>query len=183
MRKNTSICVVVLGDIGRSPRMQYHSLSLAEHEYKVDIIGYGESQPLTALKYQALAKFHYLVPYPKLPCPSLLNYFLKAIWQSLTLLFLLIILGKHDAILVQNPPAIPALLICWFYSLLSKSHLIIDWHNYAYTIMALNTGENLLVKITKMVECFVGRRATNLCVTEAMKMDLDQNWKVRSVFC
>ena len=35
------VAVVVLGDIGRSPRMQYHSLSLAEHGYTVDLIGYG----------------------------------------------------------------------------------------------------------------------------------------------
>lgn len=33
-------CVVVLGDIGRSPRMQYHSLSLADAGYNVRLIGY-----------------------------------------------------------------------------------------------------------------------------------------------
>ena len=33
-------CVVVLGDIGRSPRMQYHSLSLADAGYEVSLIGY-----------------------------------------------------------------------------------------------------------------------------------------------
>lgn len=37
--------VVVLGDIGRSPRIQYHALSIAKHEGVVDIIGYqGEAQ-------------------------------------------------------------------------------------------------------------------------------------------
>ena len=35
------VCVVVLGDIGRSPRMQYHSLSLAKQGWRVDIVGYG----------------------------------------------------------------------------------------------------------------------------------------------
>lgn len=33
--------VVVLGDAGRSPRMQYHCQSLIELKYKVDLIGYG----------------------------------------------------------------------------------------------------------------------------------------------
>ena len=33
--------VVVLGDAGRSPRMQYHSLSLVEHGISVDLVGYG----------------------------------------------------------------------------------------------------------------------------------------------
>lgn len=32
--------VLVLGDIGRSPRMQYHALSLAKHGVAVDLIGY-----------------------------------------------------------------------------------------------------------------------------------------------
>lgn len=30
--------IIVLGDIGRSPRMQYHAISLAKHGKKVDII-------------------------------------------------------------------------------------------------------------------------------------------------
>lgn len=33
--------VVVLGDAGRSPRMQYHCLSLVQLNYTVDLIGYG----------------------------------------------------------------------------------------------------------------------------------------------
>jgi beta-1,4-mannosyltransferase len=35
------VAVVVIGDIGRSPRMQYHALSLADDgQYDVDLIGY-----------------------------------------------------------------------------------------------------------------------------------------------
>ena len=38
------VVVMVLGDIGRSPRMQYHTLSLLEHGHYVTLIGYvGES--------------------------------------------------------------------------------------------------------------------------------------------
>lgn len=33
--------VVVLGDAGRSPRMQYHCLSLVQQQFNVDLIGYG----------------------------------------------------------------------------------------------------------------------------------------------
>jgi beta-1,4-mannosyltransferase len=32
--------VLVLGDIGRSPRMQYHAISLAKQGVPVDLIGY-----------------------------------------------------------------------------------------------------------------------------------------------
>jgi hypothetical protein len=34
------IQVVVLGDIGRSPRMQYHAMSIARRGCHVDLIGY-----------------------------------------------------------------------------------------------------------------------------------------------
>ena len=35
-----SVQVVVLGDIGRSPRMQYHAISIAKHGGRVQLIGY-----------------------------------------------------------------------------------------------------------------------------------------------
>lgn len=35
------ICILVLGDIGRSPRMQYHALSFAKAGYQVDLVGFG----------------------------------------------------------------------------------------------------------------------------------------------
>lgn len=38
--RKRAIQVVVLGDIGRSPRMQYHALSIAKHGGHVDLIGY-----------------------------------------------------------------------------------------------------------------------------------------------
>lgn len=36
----TTAQILVLGDIGRSPRMQYHALSIARGGGQVDIIGY-----------------------------------------------------------------------------------------------------------------------------------------------
>lgn len=46
---NITVLVLVLGDIGRSPRMQYHALSIARHGGHVQLIGYLESEPLPAL--------------------------------------------------------------------------------------------------------------------------------------
>lgn len=40
-----SVQVLVLGDIGRSPRMQYHAMSIAKHGGRVDMIGYQGMQP------------------------------------------------------------------------------------------------------------------------------------------
>ena len=39
------IQVLVLGDIGRSPRMQYHALSIARHGGLVDLIGFSGNVP------------------------------------------------------------------------------------------------------------------------------------------
>ena len=40
-----TIQIVVLGDIGRSPRMQYHALSIAKHGGRVFLIGYQGMNP------------------------------------------------------------------------------------------------------------------------------------------
>jgi beta-1,4-mannosyltransferase len=40
VRRKGRFQVLVLGDIGRSPRMQYHALSIAKRGGQVDIIGY-----------------------------------------------------------------------------------------------------------------------------------------------
>lgn len=176
-----SVCVVVLGDIGRSPRMQYHSKSLAEHGAKVDIVCYQETKPSESLIRETQISFHYLLPYPNLPLPRLLNYIFKTLWQIVTLMFVLFIIRKPDILLVQNPPAIPALFVCWFFSVIKRVKYIIDWHNYAFSIMALNVGRNhILTKITKKVEIFTGNRAAyNFCVTKAMQRDLMENWNIR----
>jgi beta-1,4-mannosyltransferase len=36
-----TIAVVVLGDVGRSPRMMYHAQSLAENQFNTYLIGYS----------------------------------------------------------------------------------------------------------------------------------------------
>lgn len=39
-KEKPTVQILVLGDIGRSPRMQYHALSIAKKGGKVVIIGY-----------------------------------------------------------------------------------------------------------------------------------------------
>lgn len=45
-----NVCVVVLGDIGRSPRMQYHTLSLSRNGFNVDLIAYKGSRPIQEIE-------------------------------------------------------------------------------------------------------------------------------------
>lgn len=44
-KQGKTVQVVVLGDIGRSPRMQYHALSIAKHGGRVFLIGYEGTLP------------------------------------------------------------------------------------------------------------------------------------------
>lgn len=59
-----SVCVVVVGDIGRSPRMQYHALSLAKEGFDVDVVGYAGSEPLPELREHRNVHFIFMSPCP-----------------------------------------------------------------------------------------------------------------------
>ena len=82
----TRVGVVVLGDLGRSPRMQYHVRSLVTHGFMVDFIGLPGS-PLPP-SISDLVTIRHLAPTPRLlaTLPRLLAYVIKTLWQSIMLL-------------------------------------------------------------------------------------------------
>ncbi|XP_011885807.1 PREDICTED: chitobiosyldiphosphodolichol beta-mannosyltransferase isoform X2 [Cercocebus atys] len=88
-----------------------------------------------------------------------------------------------DYIFLQNPPGLPSIAVCWFVGCLCGSKLVIDWHNYGYSIMGLVHGpSHPLVLLAKWYERFFGRLShLNLCVTNAMREDLAENWCIRAV--
>lgn len=56
LRQRLMVQVVVLGDIGRSPRMRYHAASLADSGCTVDLIGYtGNEAPCLYLNVSSLS--------------------------------------------------------------------------------------------------------------------------------
>lgn len=76
---------------------------------------------------------------------------------------------------MQNPPCIPLLLVLVILKVtgLSKSKLIIDWHNYGYSIMKVNRVNKALVFLGKVYEMRLGKFADhNLCVSDAMRTNL-----------
>lgn len=114
--------------------------------------------------------------------PRTMAFLFKVVWQTLTLFWAILAKRKSNIVLVQNPPAIPTLAVCWFYCLLVNAKFIIDWHNYAYSILALTLGSSNapLVKLSYQYEQFFGKLAdTNLCVTKAMKEDLKKKWNIK----
>ncbi|KAB2011205.1 hypothetical protein ES319_D09G004900v1, partial [Gossypium barbadense] len=157
-------CVVILGDLGHSPRMQYHALSLARQaSLEVDIVAYGDTTAKTIL-------------YP-------LMLLLKPIIQFVILLwFLCFKVLPPDAFIVQNPPSIPTLMAVKWVSSLRKSAFIVDWHNFGYTLLGLSVGRSSpFVSIYCWFEKRYGQIANgSLCVTREMQLELAQNWGNRA---
>lgn len=179
--KTKRACIVVLGDIGRSPRMQYHAKSFAENYFLVDFVGYGDSEPNQEITSDPRINIIKLTPFPELYLPRTLKYLFKVLWQILSLLMLFFSIKKPNFLVVQNPPGIPTLFMCYIYCKISKAKFVIDWHNYTYTILALQSSENSkIVKLAKSMESYFGRKSNyNLCVTEAMRQDLKLKWNVK----
>ncbi|KAJ9528520.1 hypothetical protein QJQ45_020513 [Haematococcus lacustris] len=176
--------VVVLGDFGRSPRMQYHTLSLShQHNARVHVVAYAGSSHLPELQRAANVCITSLREpaawLQRLPRPLAL--IMKALQQVLQLLWLfLVALPRPQCILVQNPPAIPTMALCWLAAVRHQAKLIIDWHNYGYTILALSQGSgHWLVSVARAYERFWGRRGhAHFCVTKAMQQELKDSWGV-----
>uniref|UniRef100_A0AAA9TN32 Chitobiosyldiphosphodolichol beta-mannosyltransferase n=1 Tax=Bos taurus TaxID=9913 RepID=A0AAA9TN32_BOVIN len=152
------VIVVVLGDVGRSPRMQYHALSLAKSGFSVTLLGFCIG-------------------------PHVLQYGVKVVFQAVHLLWKLMCTEPAAYIFLQNPPGLPAIVVCWFAGCLRGSKLVVDWHNYGYSIMGLVHGpSHPLVLLAKWYEKLCGRLShLNLCVTNAMRDDLAENWGIKAV--
>ncbi|CAG8493997.1 5470_t:CDS:2 [Paraglomus occultum] len=183
------VTLVVLGDIGRSPRMQYHALNFARNECWVDFVGFDGAKPLNSIIEHPSIKLHY-IPHPwKLPAylPKALYLVVAAfkVYFQLVILYwtLLFRIKSPDFVLVQNPPAIPTLAIVQFVCWLRQTNLIVDWHNFGYTILAMRLGQNSrVVKFAKWYEKFWGRRAhAHLAVSSAMHRELLYKWEVDGI--
>ncbi|KAG5545932.1 hypothetical protein RHGRI_018182 [Rhododendron griersonianum] len=147
--------VVVLGDIGRSPRMQYHALSLARQaSLEVDIVAYGEA---VAANPKGFTKY-----------ATSLCAFAEAIDSV-----------PHASL---NPPSVPTLAAVKFASWLRRSTFIVDWHNFGYTLLALSLGRSsLFVTLYRWFEKHYGKMSNgSLCVTRAMQHELAQNWGIKA---
>ncbi|KAN0084826.1 Glycosyl transferases group 1 domain containing protein [Elaphomyces granulatus] len=180
--------ILVLGDIGRSPRMQYHALSIARHGGDVDIIGYHESEPHPEIMSNPRIS---IVPLPSHPAflqtsNKLLFLFYAPLKILLQVVYLWNILAYRTKparwLLVQNPPSIPTLAIASLVCFLRHTNLVIDWHNFGYSILALKLGSNHpLVKLSHWYERFFCRFATaHLCVTVAMASVLKTKFPIKA---
>ncbi|GMR42052.1 hypothetical protein PMAYCL1PPCAC_12247 [Pristionchus mayeri] len=203
--------VIVIGDVGRSPRTANHALSLAQEKgYEVCLIGYQE----TALN-EDIANHPKITllplwpppPFSSLPEPVALA--LRFLWTFVTLLLTLLfrVGWSLNIILVQNPPALPALIVASMVSFLRSARFVIDWHNYTWSMLGerwkmgveelglkVDEGSGEVrkegrargvkawyIRSTHWMEGWMGRAAdASLCVSAAMAADLKRRWAVEA---
>jgi beta-1,4-mannosyltransferase len=156
--------VLVLGDLGRSPRMLYHAQSLAEECESVHLVGYRESALPAFVLDAAPITVHGLPDAPRwlrAPPAGLRLLFLpfaaaRAAFVAVALLVTLLFrVGRTDAVLVQSPPALPSLLVARFACWVMGSRLVIDWHNFGFTLLELKLGGNAVRFLFYFCFCFV----------------------------
>ncbi|GKY97000.1 hypothetical protein MPSEU_000658800 [Mayamaea pseudoterrestris] len=185
------VVVVVLGDLGRSPRMQYQATSLLQAGHKVHFVGYTGEKLIDALKKYEDNKQLTVVRFPSLKIlrndedststmVRVISWPLYLLWRivSLTCLLshaLLMRVSREtpvDCLLVQNPPAVPLLMVAVAYCRLfsPRTALVIDWHNLGYSMLP---DGGLVRWIARKYETFFAPKADgHLTVTRALKQFL-----------
>ena len=114
--------VIVIGDLGRSPRMQYHAASLAAAGGDVDLIGLEGAALMPVLGSDPRVRVHRLPDRAFAGRSSggvrrfVYGSLARGIGQGVTLFSTLMRIAQPDAILVQNPPAFPSLFVAWLAS-------------------------------------------------------------------
>lgn len=171
------VTILVLGDLGRSPRMLNHALALAENGTDVCIGGYTETPVDSAVRNHPRIRLYRVRSLPRAPQGAPRFWFLLGTaLRSVCLLlesfwFLLIQTRRADAVLVQNPPTIPTLFAGWVAARMRRSLFIVDWHNFGYTMLTTRLEpEHFVIRLAKTWEGWLGRKAdANFCVSTAMR--------------
>lgn len=187
MRSICRVCVVVLGDLGRSPRMLYQALSLSQAGAAVDVIGYAENKVHPLIAGQPNIKWHCLTESWRIPsrigrAGFVLGGALKVAWTSFQLLRKLVAVPKPNVILVQNPPSIPVLFTAALAAFVRRSRLVIDWHNFGFEMVGMRIGRHhRITRLARFYERWMARAAdAHLCVSETMRCSLYTQWNVHA---
>lgn len=175
-KKRIMICV--LGELGHSPRILYHARSFSCNNFQVELCGYVDKDIPTDILENEHIQIHELKNIRG--DGSLVT---KALKQSLQLVSIFWKLRAVDYILLQNPPTIPVLPLAVLVKIVTRSKLIIDWHNLGYSILQLKFDGNFyhpLVLVSFIIEYFFAKFADyNVTVTEAMKKYLINSFGLR----
>ena len=183
--------VLVVGDLNRSPRMLNHCLALTEafpNINEISLIGYNGGDIRSDIANNPKIKQYHIRKginkfLSKLPrFLFILAALIKIILQTLSLTWILFRIPKFKFLILQNPPGIPSILICWIICRLRGAKFIIDWHNYGYTILKVNNRPNFLVNLACKYEKYLGKKSDlNFCVSQAEKRDLKKEFNIDAI--
>ncbi|EAX87302.1 glycosyl transferase, group 1 family protein [Trichomonas vaginalis G3] len=168
--------VVVLGDLGRSPRMQNHAVCLSKlPNARVHLVGYNESPLFKELQESKNVVIHPIKPFWNLPRILFPIYApLKILWLFFQLFLLIFTLPRFELVLAQNPPTIPTLPFCWLLRVIKGKRFVIDWHNLGWSILQCNKSRGW--KVLKFLEYITGRWSDgNITVTNALQAHLREH--------
>lgn len=171
------VVIVVLGDLGHSPRMAYHARSFQKLGYQVNLCGYLESDLPEFLLSPDISIYDIPVIKNTRKLPYLIFAICKVFSQIIELTFLLkdILDDSTRFVLIQNPPSLPVLLILGVLKRYWAPNvkLVIDWHNLNWSIlnMKYHNENHPVVKLMKLYEklCSTHFADLNLVVTAALK--------------
>jgi beta-1,4-mannosyltransferase len=98
----------------------------------------------------------------------------RVILQICQILYLLAYKYRNlEFVLVQNPPSIPNLFAIWLASKVNRFKMVIDFHNYGYTILELGIKNRIIVNFAKFYEKYFAKKASLFfCVSDKMGQDL-----------
>jgi beta-1,4-mannosyltransferase len=171
---------MVLGDLGRSPRMLYPcaprwrtasrtSTSSATSRRR------SKTSAITSACTRSARRPGSVARSSRSGCVA------RVVRQTIELVrTLLVRLDRFDVLLVQNPPALPTLLVGVVAARVRGARLIVDWHNFGWAMLrAEDRPGSRRDPLARRAEQALARRAdAHLCVSRAMQRELATRWGV-----
>jgi beta-1,4-mannosyltransferase len=183
------VALVVLGDLGRSPRMINHALAFAESGAQVDLVGLAGAECPSAvarhprIRLRRLPDAALVQRVPPSGASFLAASGIRLLHQAWTLTRALRGATDLRLVVVQSPPAVPALLVATAVARLRGARLVVDWHNLGHAVLALKLGpRHPAVVVLRFLERRLGRLADgHLCVSEALGEHLSREYGLRGI--
>jgi len=162
--------------------MQYHALALADAGVDVDVIAFSGSPTFDGVATHPRINLRL---FESVDAPAGKRHLIGSLVRLLIHNARLVrsfwrLPAPPDLILLQNPPGFPAIPVSLLFARMYSAKMMIDWHNFTSSMLAIGSGENaLIVRFVRQAEALFGRRAdAHLCVSRAMREDLRMNWGI-----
>jgi beta-1,4-mannosyltransferase len=179
--------VVVLSDLGRNARMQRHARAWADVA-DVDLIGLQGSPLEPGVEGTPRVTVHRLHDGDATSRSRrsvgrfVLASALRAAAHAVAAFRMLMRLPRPDVILVGNPPAVPALGVCWLAARLRGARLVIDWQDLSHRRAAAQLGEShrLVRSIARSERRWARRAHAHIAATQALADWLGRQYGVKA---